>query len=125
MKKKFLFVILNDYADCEGAYLATTINKSLKFSSESYYEIKVVAAKLNEVRSLGGFRTIPNYNFNTISEYYATLILIGTDSWLSEEADNYTNEANYVNTQPISNNNMVTANDTGFFGIYPRVIVKA
>ena len=43
MRRKVLFVILNDYADWEGAYLATAINKGVMPGSEMLYETKVVA----------------------------------------------------------------------------------
>lgn len=86
MRRKVLFVILNDYADWEGAYLATAINKGVMPGSEMLYETKVVAPTLSEVYSLGGFRTIPDYSLDTIPEDYAALILIGGDQWKSEDA---------------------------------------
>jgi len=86
MRRKVLFVILNDYADWEGAYLATAINKGVMPGCEVLYETKVVAPTLNEVHSLGGFRTVPDFRLDTIPEDYAALILIGGDQWGSEEA---------------------------------------
>ncbi|WP_036879132.1 type 1 glutamine amidotransferase family protein [Xylanibacter oryzae] len=164
MKKKVLFVVLNEYADWEGAYLATAINKGVMPGRESLYETKVVGPTLSEVHSLGGFRIMPDYSIDNIPEDYAALILIGGDQWKSKDAervapivsdaikqgkvvggicagasfmaahgflnnvnhtgngvdnlkewggDNYTNEVGYMNSQAVSDNNIVTANGTG------------
>lgn len=87
MKQEVLFVLLNEYADWEGAYIATSLNTGVMPDSEVKYITKTVAPTLNEVRSIGGFRTLPDYSFQTIPEDYAALILIGGMQWKSPEAE--------------------------------------
>ena len=55
--------------------------------SEIKYITKVVAPTLDPVPSIGGFRTLPDYSFQTMPTDYAALILIGGMSWQSPEAE--------------------------------------
>ncbi|MDD4760382.1 MAG: type 1 glutamine amidotransferase family protein, partial [Bacteroidaceae bacterium] len=90
MKEKVLFVVLDDYADWEGAYLATAVNKGVMPGCETCYETKIVGPSLEPVKSLGGFRVVPDYTFDTVPEDYAALVLIGGDSWRTEQAERVT-----------------------------------
>ena len=87
MKKEVLFVILNEYADWEGAYLATTINTGVMPDSPINFVAKTVAPTLDAVRSIGGFRTLPDYSFQNMPSDYAALVLIGGMQWQSSEAE--------------------------------------
>ena len=87
MKKEVLFLLLNEYADWEGAYLASTLNAGVMPDSEMKYITKVVAPTLEPVCSIGGFRTLPDYSFQTMPTNYAALILIGGMQWNSPEAE--------------------------------------
>ena len=87
MKKEVLFVILNEYADWEGAYLATTINTGVMPDSPINFVAKTVAPTLDAVRSIGGFRTLPDYSFQNMPSDYAALVLIGGMQWQSPEAE--------------------------------------
>lgn len=87
MKPKVLFVLLNEYADWEGAYIATSLNTGVMPGSEVKYTTGTVAPTLDEVRSIGGFRTVPDYSFQTMPDDYAALILIGGMQWKSPEAE--------------------------------------
>lgn len=87
MKPKVLFVLLNEYADWEGAYIATSLNTGVMPGSEVKYTTVTVAPTLDEVRSIGGFRTVPDYSFQTMPDDYAALILIGGMQWKSPEAE--------------------------------------
>lgn len=87
MKQEVLFVLLDEYADWEGAYIAASLNAGVMPDSEVKYITKTVAPTLNEVCSIGGFRTLPDYSFQTIPEDYAALILIGGMQWKSPEAE--------------------------------------
>lgn len=87
MKQEVLFLLLNDYADWEGAFLSISLNAGVIPGSEVKYIPKTVAPTLNEVRSIGGFRTLPDYSFQTIPADYAALILIGGMQWQSPEAE--------------------------------------
>ena len=87
MKNEVLFVLLNDYADYEPAYISGSINCD-KFGKKANpkYVTKVVAPTMDLVRSCGGFNTMPDYSFDNMPEDYAALILIGGFSWMTDEA---------------------------------------
>lgn len=87
MKQEVLFLLLNEYADWESAYLAATLNAGVMPGSEVKYTTKVVAPTLEAVCSIGGFRTLPDYSFQTMPKDYAALILIGGMQWDSPEAE--------------------------------------
>lgn len=86
MKPEVLFLLLNDYADWEGAFLSAALNSGVMPDSEVKYAVKTVSPTLDAVRSLGGFRTIPDYSFDIVPADYAALILIGGMQWQSSEA---------------------------------------
>ena len=81
MKKEVLFVLLDEYADWEGAFLSTSLNFGVMPGSDKKYIPKTVAPTEKEVCSIGGFRTIPDYSFRNLPEDYAALILIGGMQW--------------------------------------------
>jgi len=87
MKQEVLFIILDEYADWEGAFLSSCLNTGVMPGSDVKYITKVVAPTLDPVRSIGGFRTLPDYSFQTIPTDYAALILIGGMTWQSPEAE--------------------------------------
>ncbi len=87
MKQEVLFILLNDYADWEAAFLSSALNAGLMPGSEIKYVTKTVAPTLEEVHSLGGFRVTPDYSFKTMPIDYAALILIGGMQWNSPEAE--------------------------------------
>ena len=87
MKQEVLFFILDGYADWEGAFLSVCLNTGVMPGSEIKYITKVVAPTLDPVPSIGGFRTLPDYSFQTMPTDYAALILIGGMSWQSPEAE--------------------------------------
>jgi len=87
MKQEVLFLLLNDYADWEGAFLAISLNAGVIPGSEVKYTPKTVAPTLDEVRSIGGFRTVPDYSFQTMPADYAALVLIGGMQWQSPESE--------------------------------------
>lgn len=87
MKQKVVFVLLNDYSDCEGAFLSTALHVGVVPGSDVKYEVYTAAPTLNEVRSIGGLRTLPDYSFENMPRDYAALVLIGGNSWNSPEAE--------------------------------------
>lgn len=87
MKKEVLFILLDDYADWEGAFLASSLNMGVMPGSETKYTVKTVTPTRNSVISSGGFCTIPDYSFETIPKNYTALILIGGMRWNSPEAE--------------------------------------
>ena len=81
MKNEVLYLLLNNYADHEPAFLASAIAcDEYSIKENPKYINKVVAPTLDTVRSCSGFRTLPNYSFDTMPDDYAALVLIG---WLA------------------------------------------
>lgn len=85
MKKIILFLILEQYADWEAAYISSAIS----MLGQDKYEIKTVSLSKDYVQSIGGFNVMPDYDITSIPDNYEALILIGGMTWRSE------------NTQPI------------------------
>lgn len=87
MKKEILFVLLNNFADWEGAYVAPSLNYGVEPGSESKYVVKTVSITKDPVVSCGGFKVLPDYGINDIPAEYAGIVLIGGMSWLTPEAE--------------------------------------
>ena len=51
------------------------------------YVNKVVAPTMEPVKSIGGFRTLPDYSFETMPDDYAALVLIGGFGWATPIAE--------------------------------------
>lgn len=82
MNQDVLFVILDQYAEWEAAYLAS----ALYMLSEGRYTVKTVSLTKEPVTSIGGFRVLPDYALENIPKDYAGLVLIGGMSWRTEQA---------------------------------------
>lgn len=86
MKKEVLFILLDGFADWEGAYIAPNLNCGVEPGSESKYVVKTVAVTKAPVVSCGGFKVLPDYEINDIPTNYAGIVLIGGMSWFTPEA---------------------------------------
>lgn len=82
MKKTILFVILQQYADWEAAYITSAIT----MLGQGQYDIKTVSLSKDYVWSIGGFRVLPDYDIASVPEDYDALILIGGMTWRNENA---------------------------------------
>lgn len=82
MKKTILFVILQQYADWEAAYITSAIT----MLGQGQYEIKTVSLSKDYVQSIGGFRVLPDYDTASVPKDYEALILIGGMEWRNEDA---------------------------------------
>lgn len=85
-KKEVIFVLLNEFADWEGAYIATNLNMGVKPGSPINYIVKTLSITKDPVISIGGFNVLPDYGLSDMPEDYAGLILIGGMRWFSPEA---------------------------------------
>ena len=85
-KKEVIFVLLNEFADWEGAYISTCLNIGVKPGSPIKYTVKTLSTSKNPIRSIGGFNVLPDYGINDMPEDYAGLVLIGGTNWFSPEA---------------------------------------
>ena len=77
MKKTILFVILQQYADWEVAYISSAIT----MLGQGQYDIKTVSLSKDPVQSIGGFRVLPDYDIASVPQDYEALILIGGMTW--------------------------------------------
>lgn len=82
MKKTILFVVLQQYADWEAAYISSAIT----MLGEGQYEIKTVSLSKDYVQSIGGFKIMPDYDITSVPNDYEALILIGGMAWRTESA---------------------------------------
>lgn len=80
MKKNILFLILQQYADWEAAYISSAIS----MLEQGKYEIKTVSLSKDYVQSIGGFKVLPDYDIASVPDDYEALILIGGMTWRSE-----------------------------------------
>lgn len=87
MKQKVLLVLLNDYADWEGAFLSSALHTGVMPGGEIKYEVHTVAPTSDAIYSIGGLRTLPDYTFEHMPKDYAALVLIGGNRWNSPEAE--------------------------------------
>ena len=77
MKKTILFVILQQYADWEAAYITSAVT----MLGQEQYDIKTVSLSKDYVQSIGGFRVLPDYDIASVPKDYEALILIGGMTW--------------------------------------------
>ena len=81
MKKEVLLVLLDEYSDWESAFLAGGLRAGGR------YVPRVVGPTREAVVSMGGFRTLPDYDLETLPKDYAAVVLIGGTGWQSKEAE--------------------------------------
>jgi len=86
MKKEILFVLLNEFADWEGAFIAPMLNGGIE-PNRAKYVVKTLSVTKEPVTSIGGFCVLPNYDIHSIPDDYEGLILIGGMAWFSPEAE--------------------------------------
>lgn len=79
--KKVLYVVLDQYADFEAAYITTAV----QMLGKGQFENKIVSLTKEPVKSIGGFSVIPDYDLQSVPNDYDALILIGGMSWHNEE----------------------------------------
>ena len=87
MSNEILYILLPDYAAHEAVYLSQAIaSDEFSLKENPKYVNKVVASTMGPVKSTGGFRTLPDYTFDTMPGDYAALVLIGGFGWATHIA---------------------------------------
>lgn len=82
MNKEVLYIILPDYAAHETVFLSQAIaSDDFSLKENPKYINRLVAPSMEPVKSIGGFRTIPDYTFDTMPDDYAAIVLIGGFGW--------------------------------------------
>lgn len=80
--KKIQYVILEQWADWELAYVSSAVN----MLGGGMFENKTVSLTKNAVTSIGGITCLPDYDISGVPQDYDALILIGGMSWRNESA---------------------------------------
>ena len=80
-----LFVLVPEYADWEPSLLSAALRRGFGMW-EPRFRPRVVAPGMEPVPSIGGFRTQPDYSFDSAPDDFAALILIGGTNWFGDEA---------------------------------------
>lgn len=70
MKKIVLFVLLEQFADWEAAYLSS----GLYLLGQGKYEVKTVSLTKDVVQSIGGFRIMPDYDIQSVPSEYEAVV---------------------------------------------------
>ena len=86
MNKEVIFIILNEFADWEGAFVASSLNSGIE-PGRAKYTVKTLSVAKEPVVSIGGFHVLPDYDLHTVPDDYAGLILIGGMSWFTPDAE--------------------------------------
>lgn len=85
---EILYILLPDYAAHEAVYLSQAIaSDECALKENPKFVNKVVAPSMEPVKSIGGFRTLPDYSFDTMPDDYAALVLIGGFGWTTPIAE--------------------------------------
>lgn len=88
MSKEILYILLPDFAEHEMVYLAEAVaSDEYALKENPKYVNKFVAPTMDPVKSIGGFRLLPDYSFDTMPDDYAALVLVGGFGWTTPIAD--------------------------------------
>lgn len=88
MNNEILYILLTDFAEHEMVYLAQAIaSDEYALKENPKYVNKIVAPTMEPVKSIAGFRMLPDYSFATMPDDYAALVLIGGFGWMTPVAD--------------------------------------
>lgn len=88
MNNEVLYLLLPDFAEHEMMYLAEAIaSDEFALKENPKYVNKIVAPTMDPIKSIGGFRMMPDYSFETMPDDYAALVLIGGFGWMTPLAD--------------------------------------
>ncbi|WP_273716596.1 type 1 glutamine amidotransferase family protein [Leuconostoc mesenteroides] len=94
--KQVIFVVLDEYADWEGAHLSSMLNQS------NEWEVKTASVK-DEVISIGGFHTKIDLNLDQIPKNADLLVLIGGNSWnIENQKLKHLIGQRLINNQPVA-----------------------
>lgn len=88
MNNRVLYILLPDYAAHEAVYLSQAIaSDAFALKENPKYINQIVAPTLEPVKSIGGFRVLPDFSFETMPDDYAALALIGGFGWAAPVAE--------------------------------------
>lgn len=85
--KTVLFVLLDQFADWEGAFLAPALRAGVMPGRPGSYGVAYAAPGGGPVRSIGGMTVTPDHGTEALPEDCAGLILVGGMSWNKPDAE--------------------------------------
>lgn len=78
MNNEILYILLPDFAEHEMVYLAEAIaSEEYALKENPKYVNKFVAPTMEPIKSIGGFRIVPDYSFDNMPGDYVALVMIG------------------------------------------------
>ena len=86
-KKEIIFILLNGFADWEGAHTAICLTQGVKPGSPVPFTVKTMSVSKEPLMSIGGFKVLPDYDINTLPDNHAGLVLVGGMSCFTPEAE--------------------------------------
>lgn len=86
MEKEIVFVLLDDFADWEAAFLAPALRAGTMPGRPASYGVKYMTPDGRPVRSIGGLQAAADCDASALPEACAGLILVGGMQWQSEAA---------------------------------------
>lgn len=87
MTKEILVVLLDDFADWEGAFLAPALRTGVMPGRPGSHAVKYLTPGGRTVRSLGGMSVEADYDASALPESCAGLVLVGGMGWRNPEAE--------------------------------------
>lgn len=84
--KEIVFVLLDDFADWEAAFLAPALRAGVMPGRSGSYAVKYLSPDGQPVRSIGGLRAEVDYDASELPAECAGLILVGGMQWQSDAA---------------------------------------
>lgn len=87
MEKEIVFVLLDEFADWEAAFLAPALCAGVSPGRPASYAVKYMSPGGQPVRSIGGLCVTPDYDASALPERCTGLILVGGMQWASAGAE--------------------------------------
>lgn len=85
--KTVLFVLLDEFADWEGAFLASALRGGVMPGRPGRYEPHYATPGGRPVRSIGGMAVRPDSDLSALPEACAGVVLVGGMGWTNPEAE--------------------------------------
>lgn len=79
--KNVLFVLLDDFADWEAAFLAPALRAGIMPGQQGSFEVLYAAPDGRPVRSIGGMQVVPDRDLSALPDHCAGIVLVGGMSW--------------------------------------------
>lgn len=86
MEKEIVFVLLDDFADWEAAFLAPALRAGTMPGRPASFGVKYMTPDGRPVRSIGGMQAAADCDASALPDTCAGLVLVGGMQWQSEAA---------------------------------------